>query len=61
LAFVRGVEQALACPKSKKLASPASLARILRDSERQIREVQRRTGCDFYWRVYFFLTCGGAD
>jgi GT2 family glycosyltransferase len=54
-AFVRGkvagVEYALACSKK-----PA-LAKILQDSELQIRQVQRRTGFDLYWRVYFLLTC----
>ena len=35
--------------------------RILRESEREIRFLQRRTGFDWYWRVYFALTSGGAD
>ena len=37
------------------------LRRILRESEQEIRCVQRRTGFDWYWRVYFVLTSGGAD
>ena len=37
------------------------LRRILRESEQEIRRVQRRTGFDWYWRVYFVLTSGGAD
>lgn len=37
------------------------LALVLRDSEREIRRVQRLTGFDRYWRVYFWLTSGGAD
>ena len=37
------------------------LAEILRESEREIWRVQRRTGLDWYWRVYFLLTAGGAD
>src|SRR5579859_3258320 len=37
------------------------LRRILRESEHEIRRVQRRTGFDWYWRVYFILTSGGAD
>jgi len=60
-AFVKGVEQAFACSTHRAIVPQAALARILQNSERQIREVQRRTGYDFYWRVYFLLTCGGAD
>ena len=37
------------------------LRRILRESEQEIRCVQRRTGFDWYWRVYFVLTSDGAD
>jgi GT2 family glycosyltransferase len=40
---------------------PGPLAKILRDSEREIRRVQRMTGLDWYWRVYFLLASGGAD
>ena len=36
-------------------------AKILEQSEREILEIQRRTGFDWYWRVYFLLTSGGAD
>ena len=58
-AFVRGkvagVEQALAYSSKLKLVPPG-LATILEDSEREIHEVQRRTGFNLYWRVYFLLT-----
>jgi hypothetical protein len=37
------------------------LSGILQDAEREISRVQRRTGFDWYWRVYFALTAGGAD
>ena len=37
------------------------LRRILRESEQEIRCLQHRTGFDWYWRVYFALTSGGAD
>jgi hypothetical protein len=40
---------------------PDRLALILRDSEREICRVQRLTGFDWYWRVYFLLAAGGAD
>jgi hypothetical protein len=32
------------------------LSRILEEGEREIDETQRRTGLDWYWRVYFLLT-----
>jgi hypothetical protein len=37
------------------------LLAILRESEREICRVQRLTGFDWYWRVYFALTAGEAD
>jgi len=37
------------------------LAEVLQESEREIRRVQRQTGLDWYWRVYFLLTSGGTD
>jgi GT2 family glycosyltransferase len=40
---------------------PERLGQILRDSEYEIRRVQRLTGFDRYWRVYFALVPGGAD
>jgi GT2 family glycosyltransferase len=56
-AFVQGVEYALACSNKLKHAPQPRLAKILQDGELQIREAQRRTGFDWYWRVYFLLTC----
>ena len=40
---------------------PERLGQILRDSEREICRVQRLTGFDWYWRVYFWLAAGGTD
>lgn len=37
------------------------ILRILAESESEIRDIQRKTGFDWYWRVYFALTAGGAD
>jgi GT2 family glycosyltransferase len=37
------------------------LWRVLRESEEEIRCLQRSTGFDWYWRMYFALTSGGAD
>jgi GT2 family glycosyltransferase len=36
------------------------LAAVLAESERSIRSMQRESSSDFYWRVYFLLTAGGA-
>lgn len=35
---------------------PATLEPILREHERQIRDLQQRTGKDLFWRLYFALT-----
>jgi GT2 family glycosyltransferase len=40
---------------------PKRLLQILAQSEREIRDIQRRTGFDRYWRVYFALTAREAD
>ena len=67
VAFLRGKVQGLVgCRAARRSArapdiKPEELWQILRDSEREIRRVQRRTGFDWYWRVYFVLTSGGAD
>jgi hypothetical protein len=37
------------------------ILQILPESEREIRHIQRHTGFDWYWRVYFVLTSGAAD
>jgi GT2 family glycosyltransferase len=37
------------------------LLAILRESEHEIGRVQRRTGFDWYWRLYFTLTAGELD
>ena len=46
---------------AEKRIDPDRLAAILHDAEREISRVQRRTGFDWYWRLYFVLTSGGAD
>ena len=40
---------------------PARLLQVLRKSENEIRQLQQRTGFDWYWRVYFTLTFNVAD
>jgi GT2 family glycosyltransferase len=56
-AFVRGKLAAAAQPRPPRNGPSPRLAEILQDSELQIREAQRRAGFDWYWRVYFLLTC----
>ena len=36
--------------------SAANLATIVESSEKELREIQRLTGYDLYWRLYFALT-----
>ncbi|SRR5579864_730418 len=42
-------------------AAPNRLLQILQESEHEIRDMQRLTGFDLYWRLYFALTRGEAD
>ena len=44
-----------------KGVGPDRLLQILQESENEIRHIQRQTGFDWYWRVYFALTASGAD
>ena len=66
-AFLRGkAEGLMAFATHRRSANATGVAprrflRILRDSENEIRDIQRRTGLDWYWRVYFALTRGGSD
>jgi GT2 family glycosyltransferase len=64
-AFVRGKLEGLvrfhAVRQVSPKVEPYRLLQILQESEYEIRDVQRRTGFDWYWRVYFALTAGGAD
>jgi GT2 family glycosyltransferase len=39
---------------------PALLQQFLRENERTILEIQKATGFDAYWKMYFLLTGGGA-
>jgi len=38
------------------MVDPEKLARVLEESEQEILRLQRRTGFDLYWRLYFALT-----
>jgi hypothetical protein len=55
-AYLRGkVEGVRAGGRIPAPAINARLARILEASEKEILEVQRKTGFDAYWRIYFWL------
>jgi GT2 family glycosyltransferase len=66
-AYVRGKLEGLRLFRNVRKTAAASrieaqaLAHILDDAEREISRMQRRIGFDWYWRVYFALTAGGAD
>jgi hypothetical protein len=57
-AFLQGK---LAGLRSFRSQGGGQLAKILEKSEREIAEIQRRTGFDWYWSVYFLLTAGRFD
>ncbi len=38
----------------------SNVRQMLRESEKEIRHIQRQTGRDLYWTLYFVLTAGGA-
>jgi GT2 family glycosyltransferase len=60
--FVKGKWAGLRAFRSMRTdGNEEPLARILQESEREIAETQRRTGFDWYWKVYFLLTSGGLD
>jgi GT2 family glycosyltransferase len=66
-AFLRGKLEGVVGFATQRRNAPATgiephrLLQILQASEKEIRDIQRRTGFDRYWRVYLALTAGGAD
>jgi hypothetical protein len=58
LAWLRGKADALGEFRAARGpgAEHVKLGRILEESERELLELQRRTGFDLYWRLYFALT-----
>jgi GT2 family glycosyltransferase len=66
-AFLRGKFEGLTLFRtarrhtSGRARQAGRLASILLDSERDIHHIQRLTGFDWFWRVYFALTSGAAD
>jgi GT2 family glycosyltransferase len=58
-AFLRGKIEGLRRFRSMRSAGDGGdLAKIVEQSELEIAEAQRRSGSDWYWRVYFLLTVG---
>src|SRR5579872_823635 len=51
-----GIRQFRRLRKQASASSGDALSGILRDSEKEIQELQRQTGYDLYWRLYFALT-----
>lgn len=51
-----GKVQGLRGFRASRRRGPAALFAILDQSESEIRELQRQTGRDLYWRLYFALT-----
>jgi len=60
LAWVRGKWQGLAGFRKARAKSAHLDSAFLVESERQILRIQKATGFDTYWRLYFFLSRGGA-
>jgi GT2 family glycosyltransferase len=64
LAWLRGVFQGLrefrVARRSHMQFDVETLEALLRANERLIRDLQTSTGFDWYWKLYFLLTGGGA-
>jgi len=56
LAWLRGKWQGLRGSASLRPKSPPLPESFFRESEQLIYELQKATGFDLYWRLYFFLT-----
>jgi GT2 family glycosyltransferase len=55
-AYLAGKLEGLRHFREARGDSPANLTDIVENSEKEIREIQRLTGFDLYWRLYFALT-----
>jgi GT2 family glycosyltransferase len=66
-AFLRGKLEGLVSFRASRRRGPLAgvkpdrFLHVLHASEGEIKRVQHQTGFDWYWRVYFMLTSGGAD
>ena len=57
-AWLRGVAEGVRLFRTARNPGPPCMATVLAESESQIRELQKATGADLYWRIYFALTGG---
>ena len=55
-AYLRGKIEGLRMFRQMRGAGDDAIPGILLESERQIFDLQRQTGFDWYWRIYFALT-----
>ena len=56
VAYLKGKSEGMRRFRSARGTSPANLAAIVERSEREIQDLQRLTGFDLYWKLYFALT-----
>lgn len=56
VAYLQGKSEGIRRFRSTRGKSPANLPAIVERSEREIRDLQRLTGFDLYWKLYFALT-----
>ena len=59
-AWARGKVQGLRAWGELRGGAAGGVAGVLCAGEREIRRVQRESGQDWYWTLYFLLTAGGA-
>ncbi len=59
-AWLRGKAEGIRLFAQTRGEGSEGVAGVLEAGEREIRSLQRQTGFDWYWRVYFLLTAGGA-
>ncbi|MBI4902851.1 MAG: glycosyltransferase family 2 protein [Acidobacteria bacterium] len=55
-AWFQGKREGFAMARRHSGAAPPGLAAILRESEGEIHALQKQTGFDTFWRIYFALT-----
>jgi GT2 family glycosyltransferase len=56
VAYLHGKSEGMRRFRTARGKSPANLPAIVERSEREIRDLQRLTGGDLYWKLYFALT-----
>jgi GT2 family glycosyltransferase len=56
VAYLKGKSEGIRRLRSARGKPPANLPAVVERSEREIRDLQRLTGFDLYWKLYFALT-----